>query len=70
MNIADEPAFPIKYESHGNRLELGLSKRDYIAIEAMKGILSSTPHVDKQYFPQVVSNAFIMADEMIKRMEQ
>jgi hypothetical protein len=64
---SNETAFPIK--DKGDNYS-GLSKRDYIAIEAMKGLIPEWPKIGGGTMSDIVQRCYQMADEMIKQSEK
>lgn len=67
--LGQEPAFPIKSEGIANRRE-GMSKRFYAACAAMQGIccgLSGSQNITPSLATQVIKEAYIMADELLKQ---
>ena len=51
------------------RHDYGINVRDYIAIQAMKAIISNTSYVPEYSASEVAHLAYDYADEMIKRSE-
>jgi hypothetical protein len=70
------PAFPLDIDmvdrmSSLNYSPEGLTKREYIAIEAMKAMLSNdTVRNPGMHRENIVNNALSFADEMLKQLEE
>lgn len=63
---ADDNVFPY----HGGTIvNLGLTVRDYIAIQAMAG-LSANPEFIQKRFDEIADMAYEQADAMIERSEK
>jgi hypothetical protein len=75
-NKKQAPAFPLDIKMVDRMKTLnyspeGLTKREYIAIEAMKGILSNdTVRNPGMFREKIVNNALSFADEMLKQLEE
>ena len=76
MKPNDQPAFPrpfsvddvdpdISYPAH-----VGLSMRDYFAAKALQGLVSAWGGHDVTDFDELASDAYNMADAMLKAREQ
>lgn len=65
---ADKNVFPYKlYDSNGKgTVYVGLTARDYIAIQVMVG-LSANPELNDREFDEIADMAYKQADAMIKR---
>lgn len=66
MKASDHP-FPHELKS-GASTYVGIKMRDYIAIQAMQGLLANPSCTDAS-FEQVANMAYSEADAMIKRSE-
>lgn len=73
MKNSETGAFASQTENH---IQEGLTKREYAAIEAMKGLLSNGAHAEhfagNNPFPVpylVAENAIQYADELLKQLE-
>lgn len=69
IKLGEDPIFPSK--EYGNTGTYGISKRLYIATKIMQGLCSSlqvsiTKNIAKMY----VSDAYMIADEILKREEK
>lgn len=67
---ADKNVFPYKlYNSNGQgTVYIGLTARDYIAIQVMVG-LSANSALDSRSYEELADIAYKQADAMIKRSE-
>lgn len=67
---ADKNVFPYKlHNSNGQgTVYVGLTARDYIAIQVMVG-LSANPEFTKKGYDEIADMAYKQADAMIKRSE-
>lgn len=69
----DNPAFPMSNEYLANQLvengqsPEGISKRLYIATEAMKAMMDGKTYPKDNYIRDVVQDAYEIADEMLKQ---
>lgn len=69
MTKANEPAFPAS-EGQFNKSESGLTKREYLAGQAMKGVLSN-PNTRLLADEKMVSErALFFADDLIAQLEK
>lgn len=68
MGKGDEPAFPQRLMNDPD-YAVGLTKREYIAIEAMKGFCSN-PGWDGVKYGVLAAAAFAQADAMIAEGEK
>lgn len=75
MNQANEPAFPVITDGHGDP---GLTKREYFAAMAMQGLISSDLILDKyanrnksqvQLSMDVSYFSCLVADALLNRLE-
>jgi len=65
MNPSD-PAFPVTYEDGmAEKFTVGLTKREYFAAIAMKGILSSHAMILPENRDKLAETACLYADAMI-----
>ena len=60
--------YPIHAENHAGYLQFGITARDYIAIQAMTGLLANPGMVDRS-FDDAARVAYRMADAMIEQSE-
>lgn len=73
--LGHESAFPIRETRDTESIELGLSKREYIAAKAMEALInaqfSNLPEsIENKYFfekEQLIEAAFSYADEFFKQ---
>lgn len=62
--------YPIHAENRAGWLHLGITARDYIAIQAMQGLLANSyPSCADMTVEQVAEMAYKTADAMIKQSE-
>lgn len=66
---ATDYAYPIHAENHAGYLHFGITVRDYIAIQAMTGLLSNPDHALISEECMAIMS-YKMADAMIKRSEK
>ena len=69
---ATDRAFPLHAENHAGYLFTGLAVRDYIAIQAMQGLLagiSSERVIPMPSYEAIADDCYKMADAMIKQSE-
>lgn len=70
---ATDYAYPVHAENHAGYLHFGLNARDYIAIQAMTGLLAgiSASHGSRPMpsYESIATDCYKMADAMIKRSE-
>jgi hypothetical protein len=76
MTHPNEPAFPamdMNTYQGVDRLELrfeGLTKREYIAAQALKGLLSQQSTISYANPEKIVSDALIYADTLIRQLNE
>lgn len=58
-------AFPTDQETNKYTHDQGLSKREYIIISLVQGLLAAHPTVDENF---VITNAISIADKLLKEM--
>lgn len=61
--------YPVHSESHAGYLHFGLEVRDYIAIQAMVGILANSRVLPSGREQAIADLAYKQADAMIERSE-
>ena len=69
---ATDHVYPIHAENHAGYLHFGLDARDYIAIQAMTGLLagiSSDRVLPMPSYEAIAEDCYKMADAMIKQSE-
>lgn len=67
MENSDKPAFTtVGYGEQGTYLQEGLTKREYFASKAMQGFLS----YGKMHISKIPNESIILADELLKQLEQ
>lgn len=66
-------AYPIHAENHAGYLHFGITVRDYIAIQAMTGLLAGIAVACKDspmpHYESIAEDCYKMADAMIKQSE-
>lgn len=70
---ATDNVYPIHAENHAGYLHFGLKARDYIAIQAMVGLLagiSSERTLPMPSYESIAEDCYNMADAMIERSEK
>jgi hypothetical protein len=66
-----KPAFPIWTDDMPIEGNPGLTKREYIAIEAMKGLLSNHYTNNPMMFAdEIAKDSITFADKMLKQLEE
>ena len=63
---ADKNVFPCE---HSNTVCSGLSARDYIAIQAMEGLLASAHIRPDASMDDIAKDSYMLADALIKQSE-
>jgi hypothetical protein len=70
-NKQEGPAFPIWTGDMSIEGNPGLTKREYIAIEAMKGLLSNRyTDYPMMFADRIAKDSITLADEMLKQLEE
>ena len=70
VNMSNQPAFPLHPESYDEEC-FGMTLRDYFAAKAMEALLRQYPdHLMNSPASEVASDAYSMADAMLKAREQ
>jgi hypothetical protein len=70
-NKQEGPAFPIWTGDMSIEGNPGLTKREYIAIEAMKGLLSTLDGFPPTpMYEHLAKTSITLADEMLKQLEE
>ena len=70
MTRPDDSAFPVDEPTFGHNVDIGLTKREYFAAIAMKGIISDfNNHIGYTPF-EVAQKATIYADALILQLNK
>lgn len=71
MSNAGDMAFPVPPEhSPNNSIQLGLTKREYIAAMAMQGMASDPVYTEAPYEKGIAMHAVKMADALLAALEK
>ena len=62
------PAFPVGLEAFGED-KVGMTLRDYFAAKAMNGLVGAWGAHDLQDYKEIASDAYFLADVMLKARE-